>query len=230
MYDIKDEEDEWSEPSLEVVLPEGADLAALPAALLALGVLPDLWQGDELALRDLRGYFTGRVLSLQYGETLAIPTASRSVIDTAVQAAVREKRLWLVTSQASYFAEDLPLGVLAEDALLLPPPQPVSPGDVLSASLPEAWSAEKTTALAIANALSTKAGKPLPGSPCAKPSTGPSARLLERTVDSGLWPSDLAGARGIKICMPSEQRERALFGGSFQLCQYELYQPLLRSY
>jgi uncharacterized protein len=196
------------EPSLEVLLPEGADLAALPAALLAPGILPDLWQGDELALRDLRGYFTGRVISLQYGETLTIPTASRSVIDAAVQVAVREKRLWLVTSRASFFAEDLPLGVLAEDALLLLPPHAIPAGEVLPASLPEAWSGEVTTALAIANALSTKAGRPLPWITVRDAIDGAfRARLLERTVDSGTWPSDFAGARAIKMCVSSEPPE-----------------------
>jgi hypothetical protein len=194
------------EASLEVLLPEGADLAALPAVLLTPGVLPDLWQGNELALRDLRGYFTGRVLSLQYGETLAIPTASRSVIDAAVQAAVREKRLCFVTSRASFFAEDLPMDVLAEDASLLPPPQPISPREVLPTSLPEAWNGESTTALALANALSTKAGKPLPWLTVRDAIDGAfRARLLERTVDSGPWPCDYAGARAIKVCEPREQ-------------------------
>jgi hypothetical protein len=63
------------EPSLVVLLPEAADLASLPASLLEPNVLPDLWRGDELALRDLRSYFTGRVITLQYGETITIPTA-----------------------------------------------------------------------------------------------------------------------------------------------------------
>ncbi len=194
------------EPSLEVVLSEGADLAALPAALLAPGVLPDLWQGDELTLRDLRSYFTGRVLSLQHGDSLAIPTASRSVIDAAVQAAVREKRLWLVTSRASFFAEELPVGVLAEDALLLPPPHALAASAVLPESLPEAWKGEITTALAIADALSTKAGRPLPWITVRDAIDGAfRARLLERTGDSGPWPSDFAGARGIKVCVPREQ-------------------------
>ena len=168
------------EPSLEVVLPEGADLAALPAALLAPGILPDLWPGDgpgdELALRDLRSYFTGRVLSLQYGETLAIPTASRSVIDAAVQAAVKEKRLWLVTSRASYFAEDLPLGVLAEDALLLPPPRAIAAREVLPESLPERGTKRPPPLSLSPTPFRRKRANRCPGSRCAKPSTGPSAR------------------------------------------------------
>ena len=61
------------DPSLEVFLPEAADLASLPAALLVPNVLPDLWHGDELALRELRSYFTGRVITLKYGETITRP-------------------------------------------------------------------------------------------------------------------------------------------------------------
>jgi len=138
---------------------------------------------------------------------MTIPTAARSVIDTAIQAAVREKRLWLITSSSSFFAEDLPLGVLAEDAsLLLPPPQPIPAREVLPASLPEAWSEEVATALDIANALSTKAGRMLPWITVRETIDGAfRARLLERTIDSGPWPCDYAGARAVRIYVPREQ-------------------------
>ena len=190
------------EPSLEVLLPEVADLASLPASLLEPNVLPDLWRGDELALRDLRSYFTGRVITLQYGETITIPTAARSVIDIAIQAAVKEKRLWLITGHSSFFAEDLPLGVLAEDAYLLSPPKPIPASEVLPASLPEAWSDEITTALDIANALSTKVGKMLPWITVREAiDEAFRSRLLERTVDSSIWPCDYAGARSVKISL-----------------------------
>ena len=190
------------EPSLEVFLPEAADLGSLPASLLEPNVLPDLWHGDELALRDLRSYFTGRVITLQYGETITIPTAARSVLDIAIQAAVKEKRLWLITDHSSFFAEDLPLGVLAEDAYLLPPPKPIPANEVLPASLPEAWSGEITTALDIANGLSTKVGKMLPWITVREAiDEAFRSRLLERTVDSGVWPCDYAGARSVKISL-----------------------------
>jgi hypothetical protein len=190
------------EPSLDVCLPEAADLASLPASLLVPNVLPELWHGDELVLRDLRSYFTGRNITLQYGETITIPTAARSVLDIAIQAAVKEKRLWLITGHSSFFAEDLPLGVLAEDAYLLPPPKPIPASEVLPASLPEAWSGEITTALEIANALSTKVGKMLPWITVREAIDGAfRSRLLERTVDSSVWPCDYAGARSIKISL-----------------------------
>ncbi len=35
------------------------------------------------------------------------------------------------------------------------------------------------------------------------------ARLLERTIDSGSWPCDYAGARAVKICLPREREQPA---------------------
>src|SRR5205085_4589085 len=120
------------------------------------------WQGPELALRDLYSYFSGRVVKLQYGEVFVIPQAGRDVVDAAIQAAVKEKKLWLTSETASFFAEDIPAGVLSDNANLQAPPQPVPVKDILPENLPEAWSGETTTALEISNALSTKVGKMLP--------------------------------------------------------------------
>jgi hypothetical protein len=72
--------------------------------------------------------------------------------------------------------------------------------------LPEAWSAETTTALDIANALSTKFGKMLPWYTVREAIDAAfRSRVLERTIDSGPWPCDYAGARAVKICLPREQ-------------------------
>jgi hypothetical protein len=79
----------------------------------------------------------------------------RDVIDTAVQAAVKEKRLCLISGRASFLAEDIPAGVLTDDAYLQVPPEPIPVKDILPDTLPEAWSDGKTTALAISEALST---------------------------------------------------------------------------
>src|SRR6266851_6684548 len=51
--------------ALEVVLPEAATLASLSPALLVPGVLPELWHGDELILKDLYDYFAGCVVQVQ---------------------------------------------------------------------------------------------------------------------------------------------------------------------
>jgi hypothetical protein len=195
--------------ALEVVLPEAATLTSLPAALLMPGALPELWQGEELAVKDLYGYFSGRVVMVPregYEEPVTIPTAERAALDAALQAAVRDRRLWLIAGQGSFFAEELPVGVLAEDAYLLLPPRSIAAREILPVELPEAWSGEVTTALDIANALSTKAGKALPWFTVREAIDGAfRSRLLERTIDSGLWPCDYAGARAVRICVPREQ-------------------------
>jgi hypothetical protein len=141
-----------------------------------------------------------------YEEPVTIPTAERTALDAAIQAAVRDRRLWLIAGQGSFFAEELPVGVLAEDAYLLPTPRSIAAREILPAELPEAWSGEVTTALDIANALSTKAGKMLPWFTVREAIDGAfRSRLLERTIDSGVWPCDYAGARAVRMCVPREQ-------------------------
>ncbi len=192
---------------LEVVLPEAATLTTLSPSLLVPGVLPELWQTNELPLKDLYDYFSGRIVRVQrdgYEETITIPRAERGVVDAAIQVAVKERRLWLISGRGSFFAEDLPAGVLGDGAYLQGPPQPIPARDVLPQTLREAWGGETTTALEIANALSTKVGKMLPWVTVRDAIDGAfRARFLER--ESGSWPCDYAGARMVKICLPREQ-------------------------
>ena len=94
--------------------------------------------------------------------------------------------------------------MLTDEAYLQGPPQPIPARDILPQTLPEAWSGEMTTALEIANALSTKVGKMLPWLTVRDAIDGAfRARFLER--ESGSWPCDYAGARSVKICLPREQ-------------------------
>jgi hypothetical protein len=197
------------DPALEVVLPEAAQLASLSPALLVPGALPELWQGEELSLRDLYAYFAGRVLSIEkegYSEPLAIPSASREVVNAAVQAAVKEKRLWLLSGQASFYGEDVPPDLLSDEAALQRPPQSILQRDLLPTNLPEAWSGETATAQDIANALSTKAGKPLPWLVVREAiENAIRSRFLETTVDSGTWPCDYANANHVRLSLPHER-------------------------
>jgi hypothetical protein len=47
------------DPSLEVVLPDAAELSELPDALLQPQALPGLWSEDSLTVQALRAYFAG---------------------------------------------------------------------------------------------------------------------------------------------------------------------------
>jgi hypothetical protein len=197
------------DPSLEVILPEAATLTALSPKLLTPGVLPGLWQTSELTLREVREYFAGgHVVHLPregYEEPVTIPQAEGEVIEAVVHAAVKEGTLWLTSGPASVFAEDIPAGILTDEALLHAPPQSVSALEVVEQNLSEAWSNGTTTALAISTALSKKVGKTLPWATVREALDGAlRARLLERTTDSGPWPCDYVGAEAIKLQTPHE--------------------------
>jgi hypothetical protein len=207
------------DPTLEVVLPETITLTSLPTSLLLPGALPELWHGAELTLRELYDYFAcGRVLTIQrrepggseYPDEIAIPAAERSAIDTAIEEAVKEKRLWLISGTGSFLAEDLPAGILTDDAYVQLPPQPIAPAEILPENLVEAWPGEVTTAQAIADALSTKAGKTLPWVTIREAIDGAiRARMLEYTIDSGPWPCDYMGARAVKLTVYAPQEKHA---------------------
>ena len=88
------------DPSLEVVLSDSAALAELDGALLAPGVLPGLWEKEPLTLKAIARYFSGtHFVSVDkggYTENQVIPSASAEVIRSAVVAAVKLGRIWLV--------------------------------------------------------------------------------------------------------------------------------------
>lgn len=195
------------DPATEVVLPEAATLSDLGAGLLAPGVLPGLWTGPAITVRDVYGYFRGgHVVQVErdgYNEPLTIPRAERQVVDAAIQAGVKDGKLWLITGPASIYAEEVPAGLLTEDAILQAPPKPVSPGEILPEALPEAWTGETTTALGIAVAMSKKAGNPLPWAVVRQALDNAfKLRLVERTQDSGPWPCDYSGASLVKVQVP----------------------------
>lgn len=198
------------DPGLEAVLPEAAILTELSPALLKPGALPGLWEAPEIALRNLYEYFSGgRAVKIQregYEEPVTIPKAEPEVIDAAVHRAVKEGKLWLTSGPASIWAEEIPAGILSEDARLQAPPSAISPLDLIPDKLPEAWSNGTTTALAISVALSKKVGKTLPWATVREAIDGAfRARLLERTIDSGPWPCSFAEVAAVKLRLLSQQ-------------------------
>jgi len=204
------------DPSLEVVLPEAIKLTVLSPRLLAPAVLPGLWQTSEITLKEVREYFAGgHVVHLPregYAEPVTIPQAEGKVIAAAVHAAVKEGTLWLTSGPASIFSEDIPAGMLTNEALLHAPPQSVSALEVVEQNLPEAWSNGTTTALVVSTALAKKVGKTLPWVTIREALNGAlRARLLERTLASGPWPCDYVGAQAVQLqlcCEPQPEYPR----------------------
>jgi hypothetical protein len=197
------------DPSLEVVLPDAAELSDLPAVLLQPQALPGLWSGEGLPVQALRDYFAGgRVVQVArqgYEEPVVIPRATSGVVEAAVVAAVEAGKLCLTAGAASLCGEAVPPGLLATGTTLQAPPAPLPPSDLLPAQVPAAWSGEATTATALADALSAKAGKPLPWNTVRAALNGAfQTRLLERAVDSGPWPCDRAGASSVRVQLPGK--------------------------
>ncbi len=172
------------------------------------GRLPGLWQSGSCSFGELANYFSGgtvvKVNKGGYEEPLTVPKANRETLTAAVAEAVRQGKLWLTSGQAGILAEEIPAGLLTDDAKLQSPPAPIPATDLTPSSLPEVWTGETTTALAIAVALSRKAAVNLPWITARQALDGAiRARLLEITIDSAPWPCDYAGAQNIKLRLPS---------------------------
>lgn len=198
-------ETDMKDPSLELVLPESADLATIPPELLAPDLLPKLWPtSGGIAVKALKDYFSGsNVVQVSKGgfeEPLHVPKASSDAVIEGVRTAVQAGTLWLVAGQASIWRESVPAGVLNDASELLPPPSAIPVTDILSESLPDAWEQGATTAIALLNSCSNKAARPQPW-PLVKDAIDSAIRghYLERTDDSGPWPCELAAASSVKL-------------------------------
>ena len=196
--------------SLELVLPDAAEITNLPHNLLVPDRLPGLWQAPTLKHAALAAYFSGgKVVMIKresYEEPVTIPKAGAPVITEAVAKAVETGLLWLKSGPASILSEPIPAGVLTADAVLQAPPAPIPAIDILPAALPAAWSGEVTTATAILTALSQKAAVNLPWITVRAAVEGAlSARFLELAPGSDTWPSDLGGANSVKLQVPSNK-------------------------
>jgi hypothetical protein len=200
------------DPSLEVVLAEAAELAEVSAELLVPGRLPSLWTAGSVSFGDICNYFSGtfvaRIDKGGYEEPLSVPKASREALGAAVTEAVRQGKLWLTSGQASILSEDIPAGLLTDDARLQAPPAPIPASDLTPTNLTEVWSDGSTTALAIAVGLSKKAGINLPWAAVRDAIDGAiRARLIELALDSASWPCEFAAAQKAKLraAVPSQK-------------------------
>ncbi len=192
------------DPTLEVVLPEAAILSDLPPAVLVPGVLPGLWETEQISVGTLLEHFAGgQVVRLKregYEEAVTIPKAERETVEAAVKATVKNGKLWLTSGSASILAEEIPAGLLTDDAVIQAPPNSLSALAVTPKELPEAWAEEVTTALTISVALSKKTGRILPWVTVRDAIDGAvRARMLELTADSGQWPCGFVGGGAVKL-------------------------------
>ena len=204
----------FNEPGLEAVLPEKAALTSIPPALLSPDALPGLWKENKLQMKDLYHYFSGKFVAKikkeGYEEQMATPGAEQQAIDEAVSAAVKNGLLWLINGQATLWKEEIPTGILTEDACLLPPPAGLPTLDVLPDRIPDAWQNGSTTALSISVALSKKQGSPLPWAAVRDViEDAVRARLIEHIPTPGNWPCDFSGAQSVKLKVAAEAPKTA---------------------
>lgn len=158
-------------------------------------------------MKDLRSYFFGdRIVKVKkggYDEPVRIPKADSAALDSALREAVKAGSLWLTAGPASVLGEEVPAGVLTEDAVVQAPPPPVGVYDLLVERLPEAWEDQTTTALGLALALS-RGGKTLPWPTVSGAIDGAlRAGLLELAVDSGPWPCGYGTAQTVRLRLKS---------------------------
>lgn len=208
-----------NDPAMELVLPEAAELGDIPGELLAPKALPDLWAADEITAQAVLDYFSGtKVVQVDKGgfsEAVAVPKAATDVVDAAIGEAVADGKVWLLSGPASLLAEPLPAGVLSPAARLRVPPTPISAAAILPENLPGAWKDDKTTALAIATALSQQAGHTLPWKTVRDVIGGSlQARFIALEEGSAPWPCELPAAQTVKIKVATASTGGGIGGGS----------------
>ncbi|MGH6877962.1 MAG: hypothetical protein ACREHV_11395 [Rhizomicrobium sp.] len=167
-------------------------------------MLPELWKGDSLTLGEAIAYFSGgRVITVNrsgYDEPMAIPSCPAPVVEGAIAEAVAGGKLWLVNGPASFQGNPVPAGVLTPSAILRPPHRQFRYEELLQDHIPEAWKDERTTALAIALALSNKEGVPLPWPVISDAiDDAVKSRWLEFAEESGSWPCAYAASSSIAL-------------------------------
>jgi hypothetical protein len=180
---------------MEVQPISAAILDHLPTDQLAPGYLDGLWpESGALTVDRLRGTFNGHT---------APRLSSNDVADAAVREAV--KRGLLMASVGGYFLyrEELPIGALDSDTLLLPPPARIGSGDMTSHALPDAWTGNEAKLQDIVAALLAERGQNVPWSLLVDAiNEALSLNLFE--VVGGTWPCSPAAIGSVTFRVPEK--------------------------
>ncbi len=208
------------DPDLEVLLPQAATLSDIDHTLLVHDSLPGLWPANEITVEDVRKYFSGEhtvtVPREGYDDTFSIPGCDSLHVDEAITDAVKQGLLWMTNGPASIFGESVPPGILSPAAKLRPPPDLIAVDELMPSSIPEAWIGEKTNALAVATALSTKRGLTLPWTSVQTAiESAIQTQWLRLSNESAPWPSNLPGAQHVVLQVPAAEEIRDSDGGRY---------------
>jgi len=199
------EESIRNDSTLEAILPQHTEIDHILFSLMKPNRLPGLWKTHDITVRDVREYFSGTTIASipreGYEEQQHIPKATSEAINDSIKNAVKLNAIWLTSGPATLLGEELPEGILTDDAVLRPPPESIPPTEILPANLPEAWAAGKATALTISIALSKKKSLNLPWSIIKDVITSArTARYIE--ITGGQWPCEYPQAKDVQIELP----------------------------
>ena len=200
---VRPDENALGDSSLELVLPQAAELVELPCEVLAVKRLPKLWpDGDaqEITVKDVMDYFSGgktvQVDREGYREPMFVPKAVQAAIERAIAAAVEKGLLWMLVGPASFFAEEIPAGVSSQQARLCAPPAVIAAAQIMPENLPGAWKEGMASALSLSTTLSIKSGKTLPWKAIRDViNTALQARFIELASDPATWPCGFPSAK-----------------------------------
>jgi hypothetical protein len=200
----KPDEGALGDPAMELVLSETAELVEIASYLLVKDVLPTLWAGDAIAVKDVADYFDGsKLVQIDrggYTEPQNVPKASQDAVKEAVGKAVEAGLIWLTSGPASVLGEPVPAGILTEAAVLHMPPPDIGAPEIMPENLPDAWTGDTATALSIATALSAAKGAVLPWKSVRDVITAAlHARFTEFVEGSAPWPCDFPAAQTVKL-------------------------------
>ena len=208
------ESENQSDPLLEVVLPQRAELADLPPALIVPDVLPALWNNASLPVSSLLDYFSGEHVVVidrgGYEDHQSIPACPREVVLETISEAVENGTVCIANGPACCWKEMPPFGVVQEGAELRPAPSLIPPQELMPAQLPDAWQDGEANGVALVQALSKAQGEPVPwGLVYESVGAATAARWLDAVTtgdsEAGETTRQYANASRLRVRVPDTQ-------------------------
>ena len=117
---------------------------------------------------------------------------------------LKNGQLWLLNVTSSVLEEEIPTGVLTENARLRRPPADISVFSLAPEQMLAAWHENMSNIKAIADVLSQQKGVPLPWVTIKKAvNAAISARCIEIEPAGGKWPCDYGSASSVLLRVPT---------------------------
>jgi hypothetical protein len=150
-----------SDDTLEAIQNSSAILESIDASLMVPGKLEGLDWDAGVKIGDLVAYFNGHVVSIEHPEDnwteeKIIPRCPEAKVLEAVSEAVAAGSVWIISGPASVWGEMPATGVVSKAAILRRAPESIDVSSLTPEALPDAWTAGKTNALAMGQALASQ--------------------------------------------------------------------------